>query len=231
MLYLTYVALELWRLSKKQWTPENLRMLHWKNHHRYPYFMWTVIPVHKAFSPYLGLQVEHIFKHSFLIMLHMLNILYQVLLRILWCRQSGHHLQNNLAKFGYILDMKVEKKQNLTIFLAAYWNLIIKTGNLKKKPFQTLANLGHFFPCIGWNHIFKETWLYGLSWLFINQGPCPSSGMFLFASRKFLVWINACWSRRSIGTHITCESCWLFTMAFSHTSRSKLKWPMYRIVL
>jgi hypothetical protein len=32
------------------------------------------------------------------------------LLRILWQSQSGNHSQNNLAKFGYILDMKVEKK-------------------------------------------------------------------------------------------------------------------------
>jgi len=29
--------------------------------------------------------------------------------------------KNNLAKFGYILDMKVEKK-NLSIFLATYLN-------------------------------------------------------------------------------------------------------------
>jgi hypothetical protein len=45
--------------------------------------------------------------------------------------------------------MKVEKKENLSIFLAPYWNLIMKTDNLKKKPFQNLANLGHFFPRIG----------------------------------------------------------------------------------
>jgi hypothetical protein len=31
-------------------------------------------------------------------------------LRILWCSQSGDHPENNLAKFDYMLDMKVEKK-------------------------------------------------------------------------------------------------------------------------
>jgi hypothetical protein len=32
-------------------------------------------------------------------------------------RQSADHPENNLAKFGYIIDMKVEKKQNPSIFL------------------------------------------------------------------------------------------------------------------
>jgi len=41
------------------------------------------------------------------------------LLRILWCSQSGNHSENNLAKFGYIVDMKVKKKnRNPSIFLA-----------------------------------------------------------------------------------------------------------------
>jgi hypothetical protein len=37
------------------------------------------------------------------------------LLRILWCNQSGNHPESNLAKFGYILDMKVEGKKNLNL--------------------------------------------------------------------------------------------------------------------
>jgi hypothetical protein len=38
------------------------------------------------------------------------------LLRILWCSQShGNHSKNILAKFGYILDMKVEKKKSFYI--------------------------------------------------------------------------------------------------------------------
>jgi hypothetical protein len=38
--------------------------------------------------------------------------------------QSGDHSQNNLAKFGYALDMKVgiKKKKNPSIFFAIYWN-------------------------------------------------------------------------------------------------------------
>ncbi len=54
------------------------------------------------------------------------------LLRILWCSQSGNHPQNNLAKFGYILNMKVQKKkkkQNASMFLATtttyHKNLVI----------------------------------------------------------------------------------------------------------
>jgi hypothetical protein len=39
-----------------------------------------------------------------------------VLLRILSSSQSGDHPKSNLAKFGYILDMKVGKKP----FLATY---------------------------------------------------------------------------------------------------------------
>ncbi len=47
-------------------------------------------------------------------------------LRILWCSSlSGHHSQNNLAKFGYILDVKVmgKKEQNPYVFLATFWKL------------------------------------------------------------------------------------------------------------
>jgi hypothetical protein len=36
---------------------------------------------------------------------------------------SGDYPYDNLARFGYRLDMKVEKKQNPSIFLATYWNL------------------------------------------------------------------------------------------------------------
>jgi hypothetical protein len=42
--------------------------------------------------------------------------------------------------------MKVgKKKQNISIFLATDWNLSEKSGYLKKKFLQNLANLGHFF--------------------------------------------------------------------------------------
>jgi hypothetical protein len=47
----------------------------------------------------------------------------------LWCIQNGDHPENNLAKFGYILDMKVGKKQKPPMFLATYKNLW-KSGDL-----------------------------------------------------------------------------------------------------
>jgi hypothetical protein len=56
---------------------------------------------------------------------------------------GGDHLENNLAKFGYILDMKVETK-NLSIFLPTYWNLSQKSSNLEILG-ENLANSGHFF--------------------------------------------------------------------------------------
>jgi hypothetical protein len=44
---------------------------------------------------------------------------------ILWFSQSGDHSQNNLANFGYALDMKVGFFFffNPSIFFAIYWNL------------------------------------------------------------------------------------------------------------
>ncbi len=53
--------------------------------------------------------------------------------RILWCSQSGDHPENNLVKFGDILDMKVaKKKQNPLKFLTTSWyqNLAIWKKNL-----------------------------------------------------------------------------------------------------
>jgi hypothetical protein len=37
-----------------------------------------------------------------------------LVLRILWCSQSGHHLENVLAKFDYKLDIEVGIKNNRT---------------------------------------------------------------------------------------------------------------------
>jgi hypothetical protein len=36
-----------------------------------------------------------------------------VFLRILWCSQNGDHSENNLAKFGDMIDMKIGKKKIL----------------------------------------------------------------------------------------------------------------------
>ncbi len=41
---------------------------------------------------------------------------------------------------------KKKKNQDPSIFLATYWNLLWKYGDLKKIYFQKLANLNHFFP-------------------------------------------------------------------------------------
>jgi len=45
-------------------------------------------------------------------------------------RKPTDHLENNLAKFGYILDMKVETK-NLSIFLPTYWNFSQNSRDLE----------------------------------------------------------------------------------------------------
>jgi hypothetical protein len=41
---------------------------------------------------------------------------------MLWCSQSGDDPQENLARFGYKLNMKVNFKEIPSIFLANYWN-------------------------------------------------------------------------------------------------------------
>jgi hypothetical protein len=61
----------------------------------------------------------------------MLDILYWVFFKDFISKVAVH--KNNLAKFGYILDMKVDKKQNHSIFLPPYWNLNVETGNFQKK--------------------------------------------------------------------------------------------------
>jgi len=139
----------------------------------------------------MGLQVEHIFKHSFLTAFHIIDMLYLgFLLRILWSSQSGHHSQNSLAKLGYILDMKVGKK-NPSIFSDLHHNLLIKIWWFEKKSLQNLINLGHFFPweilCIGWNHIVKKHSCTGALLTFHKPGPMSLIQYFLMASRKLFI--------------------------------------------
>jgi hypothetical protein len=38
----------------------------------------------------------------------------------LWCSQSGDQLENDLAKFGYKLCMKIGKKKNRLKYILAY---------------------------------------------------------------------------------------------------------------
>jgi hypothetical protein len=45
------------------------------------------------------------------------------------CGQSGHHPENNLAKFGYILDMK-NRKRTESFYILGY---LAPTGIYHKK--------------------------------------------------------------------------------------------------
>jgi hypothetical protein len=59
--------------------------------------------------------------------------------------QGDDHLETNLANSGYMPDMKVEKNQDPSIFLATYWNLLQKSVDLNFFfKFRNLANLDHF---------------------------------------------------------------------------------------
>jgi hypothetical protein len=93
-----------------------------------------ILHVHKAFSPYMGLQLEHIFKHNFLTIFDIISILcLGFFWTILWSSQSGHHSQNNLAKFGYILDMKVGKTRESFYILGFLLQLTHKSLAIWKK--------------------------------------------------------------------------------------------------
>jgi hypothetical protein len=86
------------------------------------------------------------------------------LLRIFWCSQSGNHPENNLAKFGYIIDMKVEKNIGSFYILGYLLEVIVRLWQFQIFEFQNLANLGHLLfpwkiPCVGRNHICQvEIW-------------------------------------------------------------------------
>jgi len=77
----------------------------------------------KLFSESLPLWLHHkILKEKPLI-----RIKPGSFLRILWCSQSGDHPENNLAKFGYILDMKIGKRKTESFYILSYLlELIIK---------------------------------------------------------------------------------------------------------
>jgi hypothetical protein len=80
--------------------------------------------------------------------------------RVLWCSsQGGDHPETILATSFFIPDMKVEKTQDLSIFLATYWTYCKIYGDLKFFSFLNLPNLDHFSQwkilCSGRNHIFQ----------------------------------------------------------------------------
>jgi hypothetical protein len=67
------------------------------------------------------------------------------LLRILLCSQSGDHPENNLAKFGYILDIKLEKIKSFSI-LRYLLELFIKIWRFEKKILAKFGEFKSFFP-------------------------------------------------------------------------------------
>jgi hypothetical protein len=56
---------------------------------------------------------------------------------------TGDHPQEELAKFGYRSERKVEQFKNHAIFI--FWNLLSKYDNFRKKMPQTLVTLALFF--------------------------------------------------------------------------------------
>ncbi len=56
---------------------------------------------------------------------------------------TGDHPQEELAKFGYRSERKVEQFKNHAIFI--FWNLLSKYDNFRKKIAQTLVTLALFF--------------------------------------------------------------------------------------
>ncbi len=79
----------------------------------------------------------------------------------MWCSQSGDHPENNLAKFGYILDMK-GGKQTESFNILGYLSELIKRMwwfDFKQFTFSKLFEFETSFPRkflrIGWNHIFQ----------------------------------------------------------------------------
>ncbi len=75
-----------------------------------------------------------------------------------WCSWSGGHPYDDLARFGYMLDMKAQNKQNPSIFLATYWNSSLKSGDLDCFIWKS-GEFGAFLPCkilcICQSHIFQ----------------------------------------------------------------------------
>jgi hypothetical protein len=103
---------------------------------------------------------------------------------ILWCGQSGDHLEKNQIKFDQIIDMKV-LLENIVLYSwlphgTYHMNLVIW-----KKSTKNLGKLLQIFPWktlwIGWNHVFQvEIWqkftskkVTDLIWLY--SPPCPWS--------------------------------------------------------
>jgi hypothetical protein len=82
-------------------------------------------------------------KELFLLPAHWDPLRAGFLLRILWCSQSGNHQENNLAIWLYT-RYESRKKQNPSMFLVTYWNLLSKKIYSKNKLFE-IWQFGSFF--------------------------------------------------------------------------------------
>lgn len=61
-------------------------------------------------------------------------------------------------QFDNTLDMKVFEKKKGSFYILHYLvELIIKNWWCGKKKIENLVNLGHFFHCVGQNHLFQLT--------------------------------------------------------------------------
>jgi hypothetical protein len=58
----------------------------------------------------------------------------------LWCRWNGNHSKDDLARFGYKLDMKVERKPDSFYILGYLLELMIKMWNLDYFFLRKMAN-------------------------------------------------------------------------------------------
>ncbi len=78
----------------------------------------------------------------------------------MWDSQSDDHRKNNLAKFGCIIDMKVEKKTKSFYNLGYLLEVIIRLSQFGKNIIQKSGKFGPLFPwkflCICQNHIFRS---------------------------------------------------------------------------
>jgi hypothetical protein len=82
---------------------------------------WTQPQNHALLLSSIWIMVYLIMAHVWKCMVLVLELCWSAagfLLRISWCTQSGDHPENNLAKFGYIIDMKIA--QNNKIFLYSW---------------------------------------------------------------------------------------------------------------
>jgi hypothetical protein len=86
---------------------------------------------------------------------HMDHILEGFFPSILWCSWSGNDPKDDLARFGYILDMKTRKQTKILLYI------LLPTGTYCKNmmildifPLKSIE-FGFIFSCVGQNHFFQ----------------------------------------------------------------------------